>query len=57
MNRLDLPNRCLKPIDARNGDRSAYYTVCCRPEGHAHGCMSLAVDDRKEANRNGRKEA
>jgi hypothetical protein len=56
MNRLDLPDRCLKPIDAQSGDRSAYYIVCCKPEGHAHGCMSLAVDDSKEAARKARNE-
>lgn len=55
LNRLDLPNRCLAPIQAQSGDGSAYYPVCCRPQGHAHGHMSLAVDDRKEANRNARK--
>lgn len=55
MNRLDRPNRCLKPIEAQSGDGSAYHTACCKPAGHAHGCMSLAVDDRKEEARKARK--
>jgi hypothetical protein len=48
---LDLPNRCLKPItpELPEADDSAYYTVCARPTGHAHGCMSAAVWERKEA--------
>jgi hypothetical protein len=54
MNRLDLPNRCLAPIEAQSGDGSPYYTVCCRPKGHPTSHMSLAVDDRKEEARKGR---
>lgn len=56
MNRLDLPNRCLASIDAQESDGTDYTDACCRPEGHAHGHMSLAVDDRKEAARRARKE-
>jgi hypothetical protein len=56
MNRLDLPNRCLAEIAARESDGTAYTDACCKPDGHPHGHMSLAVDDRKEANRRARKE-
>jgi hypothetical protein len=51
MSRLDLPNRCLAPIEAQEGDGSPYYTACCRPAGHTEGHTSQAVDDRKEARR------
>ena len=54
MNRLDLPNRCLAEIAAEQSDGTAYTDACCRPLGHAHGHMSLAVDDRKEAARKAR---
>lgn len=57
MNRLDRPNRCLKPIDAQESDGTAYTDACCRPSGHPTGCMSLAVDDRKEAARKARQRA
>ena len=55
MNRIDLPNRCLAEIDSNDSDGTAYTDACCRPEGHAHGHMSLAVDDRKEAQRRARR--
>jgi hypothetical protein len=55
VNRLDLPNRCLASIDAEESDGTDYTDACCRPSGHAHGHMSLAVDDRKEANRKSRR--
>jgi hypothetical protein len=51
LSQLDLPDRCRVAIEAKEGDGTDYYTVCCRPAQHPHGHMSAAVDDRKKAKR------